>query len=443
MKVLVAALVGFAALAAGAPAHAQQVVRFLHNETDPPSIEFFNRAIKQFEAENPGITVEMEAVSTDGRLQKVTAAMNARTMPEIFKVLPEERFNFGRRGFLVPLDDVATEIGLSDFPEDLIIRIDGKIYDLPYTLGNFSTLWYRADLLEAKGIAVPKTWDEFRAAAKALTQGDTYGTVFPAGKNRMTSVFFSSLLWSAGGTYFDRNLEVSFDKGDAAVKALAFLKDLAASAPPGVASYSYGDMINTYLTGKIALDIYAPRLVANAASNTPDLVGKTRAAPPPAGPSGVGVRFVNQNSFAIASERVGAKNTEAAKKFLKYIVTGDRSAQFSLTAFPHLIPPLKSVRTHPLVQAGSPSLKDRPDFAKMAYDTSNSLDFENEAGARIAGGKVIPGIVNPYMGSIVARDIPALVVQRVVLQGQDPAAAVKWGADEMRRIVADLKKQQP
>ncbi|HEY8370975.1 MAG TPA: sugar ABC transporter substrate-binding protein [Thermodesulfobacteriota bacterium] len=439
MKVVVAVVL---ALLVAGPAHAAEVVRFLHNETDPPSIEFFNRAIKQFEAAHPGIRVEMEAVSTDGRLQKVTASMNARTMPELFKILPEERFNFGRRGFLVPLDDVAQEIGLSDFPEELIIRIDGKIYDLPYTLGNFSTLWYRADLLEAKGLAVPKTWDEWLAAARALTDGDVYGTVFPAGKNRMTSLFFSSLFWSAGGTYFDKNLEVTFDKGDAAVKALTFLKELAKYAPPGIASYSYNDMINTYLTGKIALDLYAPRLVANAASNRPDLIGKTRAAPPPAGPSGVGVRFVNQNSFAIASERVGAKNIQAAKTFLKYILTGDRAAEFSLTAYPHLIPPLKSVRNHPLVQQGIPALKDRPDLAKMAYDTSNSLDFENEAGARIVDGKVIPGVANPYIGSIVARDIPALVVQRVVLQGQDPAEAVKWGAAEMRRIVNDLRKRQ-
>lgn len=442
MKVAVAVLAGLVALATGLPAHAQQVVRFLHNETDPPSMEFFNRAIKAFEAENPGIKVEMEAVSTDGRLQKVTASMNARTMPEIFKILPEERFNFGRRGFLVPLDDVLAEIGASDYPEDLLIRIEGKVYDLPYTLGNFSTLWYREDLLKARGVAVPKTWDEYLAAAKALTQGDTFGTVFPAGKNRMTSIFFSTMFWSAGGTYFDKNLEVTFDKGDAAVKALTFLKELAKHAPPGIASYSYNDMINTYLTGKIALDIYAPRLVANAATNTPDLVGKTRAAPPPAGPSGVGVRFVNQNSFAIAAERVGAKNIEAAKKFLRYIVTGERAAQFSLTAYPHLIPPLKSVRSHPLVRKGTPALASRPDFGQMAYDTSNSLDFENEAGAQIVNGKVVTGVVNPYMGSIVARDIPALVLQRVVLQGQEPAEAVKWGAAEMRRIVSDLRKQQ-
>src|SRR3546814_12857308 len=92
--------------------------------------------------------------------------------------------------------------------------VDGKIYEVPYTLGNFSVLFYRKDLLDAKGIAVPKTWDEVEKAAAALTGDGVYGFVFPAGKNRMTSIFLSSLMWSAGGTYFDQDLNVPFNKPD-------------------------------------------------------------------------------------------------------------------------------------------------------------------------------------------------------------------------------------
>jgi ABC-type glycerol-3-phosphate transport system substrate-binding protein len=423
----------------GRSARAEEVVRFLHNETDPPSIAFFNEAIKEFEAQNPGIRIAMEAVSTDGRLQKVTASMNARTMPELFKVLPEERFNFGKKGFLVPLDDVAAKIGLDDFVEGSVVKVDGKIYDLPYTIGNFSSLWYRSDLLEAKGVEVPEDWPAFLAAAKTLTGDGIFGTVLPAGKNRMTSIYYSSLFWSAGGTYFDKDLNLTFD-GPAAVEALKFLKELAAYAPPGIASYSYADMSNTFLTGKVAMDIYAARVIAQMADNVPDLIAKTKGTQQPAGPSGVGVGFAASNTFAIASEKVGAKNIEAAKKFLTFILTGDRSARFSLTAFPHLIPPLKSVQDGPLMKQGRPELKDRPDLAKISFDTSNSLDFETEAGATIKDGKVVrSGVVNPYMGSIIARDIPAQVVQRALLQGEDPADAVKWGGEQMASLLADLK----
>ncbi|MEW9612931.1 sugar ABC transporter substrate-binding protein [Shinella sp. S4-D37] len=420
----------------------QQVVRFLHNETDPPSIEFFNNAIKAFEAENPGIHIEMEAVSTDGRLQKVLASINTKTMPEIFKVLPEERFEFARKGYLVPLDDMIDEIGRDDYVAGSLVPVEGKIYDVPYTLGNYGVLWQREDFLKAGNISTPKTWDELLASAETLTGGDgNFGFLFPAGKNRMTGIFLSQMIWSAGGTYFDKDLNVTFDN-PGTVKALTFLRDIAKFSPRGIGSYSYGDMINVYLTGKIGLDIYAPRLIATAAANTPDLLKNTVAGNMPVGPSGVGVKFVNANSFALSSEAVGSKNVEAARKFLKFIVTGERLRDFSLTVHPHLIPPLKGVQEEVITQGAAQTLGGREEISRIAFDTSNALDFESEAGAQFKDGAVIrSGVVNPYIGSIVARDIPAQVVQRVVLQGEDPAAAAAWGQQRMQAIVDDLKKK--
>lgn len=416
-----------------------QVVRFLHNETDPPSIEFYNNAIKEFEAANPDIKIEMEAVSTDGRLQKVLASINTKTMPEVFKILPEERFEFARKGYLVPLTDVIDEIGRDDYVPGSLVPIENINYDIPYTVGNYSVLWQRDDLLKAKGVATPKTWDELKAAAEALTTDGNFGFIFPAGKNRMASIYLSMMIWNAGGTYFDKDLNVTFNN-PGTIQALTFLKDMAKFSPQGIGSYSYGDMINVYLTGKIAMDIYAPRVAANAAASTPDLFKNTSAAPMPVGPSGVAVKFANSNSFALSSEKVGAKNIDAARKFLKFIVTGEQLAKFSLTAYPHLIPPLKSVQEGVIVEGAKLMLNGREDIGRLAFDTSNALDFDSEAGAVFADGKVTrSGVANPYIGSIVARGIPAEVVQRVVLQGEDPAAAAAWGQERMQAIVDDLK----
>jgi ABC-type glycerol-3-phosphate transport system substrate-binding protein len=433
---------GLAALLMSSAAWAEtQVVRFLHNETDPPSIEFFNKAIKQFEAKNPDIKIEMEAVSTDGRLQKVLASINTKTMPEIFKILPEERFEFARKGYLVPLDDMVNEIGKDDYVPGSLVPVEGKIYDIPYTLGNYGVLWQRDDLLKAKGLATPRNWDELKSASASLTTDGNFGFMFPAGKNRMTGIFLSQMIWSAGGTYFDKDLNVTFDN-PGTIKALTFLQQMAKYSPQGIGSYSYGDMINVYMTGKIGLDMYAPRLIATAALNTPDLFKNTSAAETPVGPSGVGVKFVNSNSFALSSEAVGAKNIDAARKFLKFIVSGDQLKDFSLTVHPHLIPPLKDVQEAVIKAGAAARLSGREDISRASFDTSNSLDFESEAGAQFKDGKVIrSGVINPYIGSIVARDIPAQVVQRVVLQGEDPAKAAAWGQKRMQDIVDDLKKK--
>jgi ABC-type glycerol-3-phosphate transport system substrate-binding protein len=414
-------------------------VRFLHNETDPPSIEFYNKAIQEFEAANPDIKIEMEAVSTDGRLQKVLAAINTRTMPEIFKILPEERFEFARKGYILPVDDVVDAIGRDDYVAGSLVQVEGKNYDIPYTLGNYGVLWQRDDLMKEKGLSTPKSWDDLKTVAAALTSEGNFGFIYPAGKNRMTGIYLSQMIWGAGGTYFDKDLNVTFDN-PGTVKALTLLKEMAQYSPHGIGSYSYGDMINVYLTGKVGVDIYAPRLIANAVSNTPELFNNTSAAVMPVGPSGVAVKFVNANSFALSSPEVGSKTAEAARKFLSFIVTGDRLKDFSLTVHPHLIPPLQSVQQE-FIDAGAALLGGRTDIGPIAFDTSNSLDFESEAGAVFEDGKVIrSGVINPYIGSIVARGIPAEVVQRVVLQGEDPAAAAAWGQQRMQAIVADLKK---
>lgn len=419
---------------------AQEIVRFLHNETDPPSIEFYNAAIKEFEAQNPGIKIQMEAISTDGRLQKVMASINTKTMPEVFKLLPEERFDFARKGYLVDLTGLVDEVGRSSYVPGALVEVDGKNFDIPYTVGNFSVLWQRDDLLKAKGLSTPKTWEEMMAAAKALSADGNFGFIFPAGKNRMASIFLSHMIWSAGGTYFDKDLNVTFNN-PGTVKALTYLKEMAKYSPQGIGSYSYGDMINVYLTGTIGIDIYAPRLIANAAANTPDLFKNTSAQPLPVGPSGVAVKFANANSFALATPAVGAKNVDAARKFLKFLVTGEQLAKFSLTAFPHLIPPLTDVQEEVVKEGSAKILSGREEIARISYDTSNALDFETEAGAKFENGKVIrSGAVNPYISSIIARHIPAEVLQRVVLQGEDPAAAAAWGQKRMEDLVKSLKK---
>src|SRR3546814_7511356 len=85
---------------------------------------------------------------------------------------------------------------------------------------------------------------------------------------------------------------------------------------------------------------------------------------------------------------------------------------------------------------GADLIGGRQDLARLAFDTSNSLDFDSEAGAAVVDGKLVKsGVINPYIGPIIARGIPASVVQKVVIEKQDPADAAAWGAEQMKRLV--------
>lgn len=429
-----------AGLLAAAPASAQDqvTIRFLHNETDPPSIEFFNNAIAAFQEENPNITVEMETADNDGRFQKILASANTRTLPDVIKVITLENYEFVKRGFVAPLDDVVDTIGRDDFVEEALTRIDGKVYAIPYTMGNNSNLYYRTDLFEAGGVAPPTNLGEVLAAAQTLNKDGNYGFIFPASNNRASTLFFSALMWSNGGTYFDADLNVTFDS-EATVKTLTYIRDLSKTAPEAIGSYSFGDIINGYLSGRTAMVLALPRLAAALGANAPDLLKQTGMMSIPPGDSGAGIKMVSTDGYAIASEEFGGNNQEAAKAFVTFLMTGDRPADFALTAFPHLVPTLKSVQESS-IEKGASLIGGREDMARTAFDVSNGLDFSTEAGATIAEGKlVLSGVANPYIGSIISRHIPAQVVQRVVFEGEDPAEAAKWGQAEMERIVAEVK----
>lgn len=437
---MIASLVALTTAFAATNSASAQTVRFLTNESDPAAVAYYNKMIEAFQAQNPGVVVEIEAVNSDARLKKIAASLNAKTMPEVFKINTEERAEFVKKGYLLPLDDLVKEIGESDYAAGALTKVDGKVYDLPYAFNQFGILCYRQDLLKAANHSPPKTWADMLTIAKATTSGGTFGFIIPAAEGRLTSIFLAQLMWSAGGTFFDKDFNVTFNN-PGTVAALKFLKDAAQYSPKGIASYSWGDMVNVYLTGKIVQNLYAPRVVETAAKIKQDILSNTGCTVMPSGPANVGVTFVSPNNLALASPAVGAKNTDAARKFMKFLLTGDRLRDFALLVYPHMIPPLKSVQQAVIKGAAGNVVRD--ELAQVSYAIDNGLNFESEAGATFVGGKVLRAdVVNPFIGPVIARNIPAQVVQRVVLKGEDPAQAAAWGAEEMKKVVAELKRSQ-
>ena len=97
--------------------------------------------------------------------------------PDLANVSAGWMVEFNAIDALEPLDDKFSPGFLDAFePAGLdAMRIDGKLMGLPYFLDP-RALYYRTDLFEAAGLEPPATWDEVRAAAKALhNPPDVYG----------------------------------------------------------------------------------------------------------------------------------------------------------------------------------------------------------------------------------------------------------------------------
>jgi ABC-type glycerol-3-phosphate transport system substrate-binding protein len=133
---------------------------------------------------------------------------------------------------------------------------DGKTYAFP-SEGDTAWMWYRKDLLAAKNIPVPQTWDEYLAAAKQLNNPPSiYGAVIGA-KPDEALWDFMFYLYSFGGDILDKDNKVIINN-DAGVAALTFYSGLLTKekvVPPDVNTYGYNEILTALQEGKAAMGI--------------------------------------------------------------------------------------------------------------------------------------------------------------------------------------------
>ncbi len=135
------------------------------------------------------------------------------------------------------------------------LSVDGVPAGFP-SEGDTAWLFYRKDLLEAAGLEVPQTWDEFLTAAQTLRTDDVYGAVIGAKPDEAVWDFMH-YLFGFGGGILDENYNVIVNN-EAGVAALSFYAGLATEynlVPPDVVTYGYNEILTTLQEGKAALGI--------------------------------------------------------------------------------------------------------------------------------------------------------------------------------------------
>ncbi len=135
------------------------------------------------------------------------------------------------------------------------LSVDGLPYGFP-SEGDTAWMFYRKDLLDAAGIAVPETWDEYLAAAQALNTDDVYGAVIGAKPDEAVWDFMH-YLFAFGGGVLDENNNVIINN-EAGLAALTFYSELATKyhlVPPDVVTYGYNEILTTLQSGKAAMGI--------------------------------------------------------------------------------------------------------------------------------------------------------------------------------------------
>lgn len=225
-------------------------------------VEEFNNSQDKYE-------VRAQYVPFGDMKQRLSVGMMGEDLPDIATIDNPDHASFAAAGMLEDITSRVEEWGQADqYLEGPLnsAKYDGKIYGLPYT-SNTLAIFYNKDMLAAAGYdEVPRTWDEFREAAKAMTTSDVYGLGFAAAKSEEGTFDFIPWLLSAGGDYDRLDSEES-------VRALSYLTDLIkdGSVSKEVINLTNSDTKSQFAAEKLAMMVNGPWNIVGVKADNPDL----------------------------------------------------------------------------------------------------------------------------------------------------------------------------
>ena len=277
-----------------------------------------------------------EPVSGNLVYPKFLAAVQGQSMPDVAEAYTYHPLQFAALDQMEPMDDIMEEWKQSGRYDEVTNKYaieknfwNGHYWAVAYNI-DIRPVYYRRDLLEAKGIAPPKTWDEFQAAALALHDpaNEVYGVVYPAGDFHIAQHFYMAFMFQAGGGILDKDGKLIFgtEARDANIKALTYMTDFATKhkvMPEGIASYNTEDAHTVFLQGRAAFGFGTGGLIGRIMRENPDMfdkVGILEVLEGPAGPERKLAAGFFQGFFVWKY----SPNIDAAKTFIRWMTEPNR-----------------------------------------------------------------------------------------------------------------------
>jgi raffinose/stachyose/melibiose transport system substrate-binding protein len=185
---------------------------------DPVTLHFWSNSanpvwkqvFSDFEAANPGIKVDYTPYSTNQFLQNMQVAATNQTLPDVFfeglgATLAHQFIDNGR---IMKLDDAAKAGNWDKQYLPLAVNLlawKNSWWEVPYTALGMG-IFYRKDIFDKYGIAIPKTLDDLDAAAAKLKQNGITPISIGGKGSWMTMRFTDALIENIGGPDFHDSL---------------------------------------------------------------------------------------------------------------------------------------------------------------------------------------------------------------------------------------------
>jgi multiple sugar transport system substrate-binding protein len=225
--------------------------------------------VDRFEAEHPGVRVEVEQLTWKSGLEKIQAALAAGTQPDVCELGSTWLPRFSYEGVLADLTHVYEAEADSFLMWESAIW-NGRVYGLPWVQGS-RVLFYNRDLFRRAGLdpaRPPQTWSELMEAARAIDAlgEDISGFGLNLGERYVLYKKFMAFAWGNGGRILDDDGTVRLHQSET-VEALEYYVELS--------RYSLKEkqevLDHHFKTGKLGMQISGAWNVRNFRLEAPDL----------------------------------------------------------------------------------------------------------------------------------------------------------------------------
>jgi multiple sugar transport system substrate-binding protein len=292
------------------------------------------RSISDDFTKETGINIKLLSNPYADTKTQVAAGAAAGTMADVVGLDGAWVYDFAKQGSIENLTALMKTDKYDDSQISSQVKVDGNTYMIPVV--NFAyPMYVNMDLLKAAGInEVPKTWTEFQAACKKVTnsQKNIYGWIIPLASASPSGVqnCFMSWLWASGGTML-KDGKPNLTGNDKLTKTVDFVKSLFKDGvvTPGAYSMTEADEVEEFANGRVAFMIDSLAHLTTIKKSAPNMNIAFMSIPKMDG-------YTGQSGMDVANWGIGissnSKHKTEALKFIEYLMSAKVNAQLAVAA---------------------------------------------------------------------------------------------------------------
>ncbi|MFD6446835.1 ABC transporter substrate-binding protein [Promicromonospora sp. NPDC060204] len=311
-------------------------LQMVESLTNPARTALIRELLDEFEADNPGVTVDLVSPPTDQADQKLQQMLQSGRGVDVLEVRDSTVGAFSNNGWLHDLSDDATAwAGWDDLTDNAqaVTAEDGARYYVPYGFYGLS-LFYRTDLVEDAGFdGPPASWEELLEQASAIQDPgkNTYGYAFRGGQNGFSNVVAAVEAYTIDdldveNAYLLADGSTIFSAPEAQDAVDTYFSLFEEAAPPSAVSWGYPEMVEGFTNGSTAFLLQDPEVIATVSQSTTITQDQWSTAPLLTGPTGKAAQPLATAGWGVAE---ASEHRDEATDLVEFLSGAEPATRFA------------------------------------------------------------------------------------------------------------------